>query len=134
MNAETIQLWIRQAEHDLDMAAKVIEVGGFSVCAFLCQQAAEKYLKARYIKEKRKNPPRTHYLDKLGQELNTPSHIRELLFELSEDYMLTRYPDVAWAIPAEEYTLEDAEHKLKVAGEIINWVKEGLVEGKDDKR
>jgi len=131
MKAEIVQLWVKQAEHDLDMATKVMEIKGYSLTAFLCQQAVEKYLKALYIKEKQQNPPRTHYLDKLGQELNASSHIQGLLFELSEDYMLTRYPDVAWAIPAEEYTREDAERRLQAARKIIQWVKMELAGGRE---
>ncbi|MFA4905491.1 MAG: HEPN domain-containing protein [Candidatus Margulisiibacteriota bacterium] len=39
--------WIRQADHDLKMAKSILEDGGYDICAFLCQQAVEKYLKAR---------------------------------------------------------------------------------------
>jgi HEPN domain-containing protein len=47
--ADDINDWTKQAEHDFAMAQKIIDEGGYDTCAFLCQQAVEKYLKALFI-------------------------------------------------------------------------------------
>lgn len=120
---EEINKWVKQAGHDLLMAKNIIDDGGYDTCAFLCQQAVEKYLKALYIIEKKKAPPRIHYLDELGKELDTPDNIMQLLKELSSDYMVTRYPDAGTMAPCEEYSLEDAENRLQSARTVIGWIK-----------
>jgi HEPN domain-containing protein len=123
---EEVHKWIKQAEHDLQMAQNIIDDGGYDICAFLCQQAAEKYLKALFIIEKKKAPPRIHYLDELGKALGTPDNVLQLLKELSADYMVTRYPDATTMAPCEEYSLEDAEKRLQSAKTVIGWVKAKL--------
>ncbi|MBI5698889.1 HEPN domain-containing protein [Candidatus Saganbacteria bacterium] len=123
---EEIDKWIRQADHDLKMAKSILEDGGYDICAFLCQQAAEKYLKALYINKRQKAAPKIHYLDELGKELNCPQDIMDLLKELSADYMIARYPDVTTSAPFEEYSKEDAQNKISKADTIIGWVKKQI--------
>jgi HEPN domain-containing protein len=41
MNEETALKWYKQACHDLEMAEKNIEIGGYDVAAFLSQQSEE---------------------------------------------------------------------------------------------
>lgn len=118
--------WIKQADHDFEMANKIIEDGGYDTSAFLCQQALEKYLKALYINKNKKNPPKTHYLDELAKLQNAPLEILDISKELSADYMISRYPDAAISAPCEEYTKSDALSKLAKTEKAINWVKAEL--------
>jgi HEPN domain-containing protein len=122
-NSQEITNWIKQADHDLLMAKKIIKEEGYDTCAFLCQQAVEKYLKAFFIHKNKKNPPKTHYLDELAKGLGCPKHILESCKELSADYMISRYPDVATFAPFEEYNKDDASSKIAKAEEIIAWIK-----------
>lgn len=122
-NAEEIRKWLLQAEHDYKMAKNIIEDGGYDTCAFLCQQAVEKHFKALFIYRNNKYPPKTHYLDELAKELLCPNEILDIAKELSADYMISRYPDAGGALPYEEYSFEDAEHKIKIAGKAIEWIK-----------
>ncbi|MBI5700305.1 HEPN domain-containing protein [Candidatus Saganbacteria bacterium] len=122
MKKEIIK-WTKQGDHDLEMAKNIIDDGGYDTCAFLCQQAVEKYLKALYILLNNKPAPRTHYLDEIGRNLNVPSQILSLLKELSSDYMVSRYPDVTASAPFEEYSESDAKGKIKTAEDILSWVK-----------
>jgi len=105
------------------MAKSIIEDGGYDTCAFLCQQAVEKYLKALYIFKERKNPPKTHHLDELAKGLACPDSILDIARELSSDYMISRYPDAATLAPYEEYTVSDAQSKLAKAEKAIEWIK-----------
>ncbi|MFH0887075.1 MAG: HEPN domain-containing protein [bacterium] len=122
MTEETMR-WIKQADHDLELARRNMEIEGYDVCAFLCQQAVEKYFKALYLQKFKSPPPKTHYLDELGKKVKCPSDILDLAKELSGDYMISRYPDVASAAPFEEYSREDAEEKIASAEQIIAWIK-----------
>ena len=44
-------------------------------------------------------------------------------YELSEDYMLSRYPDVSDELPFELYNEGNSKIKLIRAKEIISWAK-----------
>jgi HEPN domain-containing protein len=124
--AEELNKWFKQADHDLQMAKSIIEDGGYDTCAFLCQQAVEKYLKALYIHKNQKNPPKTHHLDELAKVLSCPEDILDIARELSSDYMISRYPDAATLAPYEEYTGSDAQSKIAKAEKAIKWVKSQL--------
>ena len=121
MNIEEINKWIKQANHDFQMAKAIIEDGGYDTCAFLCQQAVEKYFKALFIAKLKKNPPKTHYLDELAKQLSSPKDILDIARELSADYMISRYPDAATIAPCEEYSRSDAENKIAKAEKAIVW-------------
>ncbi|MFH1362543.1 MAG: HEPN domain-containing protein [bacterium] len=122
----TIKKWLKQAEHDFQMAKEIIKDGGYDTCAFLCQQAVEKYLKALFIYKKSKNPPKTHYLDELAKLLSCPAEIINIAKDLAADYMISRYPDAANLAPCDEYSKTDAEDRINKAQKIITWVKQQL--------
>ena len=63
---ETARKWYKQAVHDLEMAQRNIEIGGYDVAAFLSHQAVEKLLKAAFIIEGRE-VPRTHFIDEFAK-------------------------------------------------------------------
>jgi HEPN domain-containing protein len=44
-------------------------------------------------------------------------------YELSEDYMLSRYPDVSDELPFELYNEGNSKIKLVRAKEVISWAK-----------
>ncbi len=114
MKNEAAQIWIEQALHDLDMAKKNLEVGGYDVAAFLAQQCVEKLLKAALILEGKK-PPKTHYIDVLAQIVEVPQEIFEQILPLTTDYLLARYPDVMGEPPYRQYTRSIAESRIQAA-------------------
>jgi HEPN domain-containing protein len=124
--AEDTNNWIKQASHDFAMAQVIINEGGYDTCAFLCQQAVEKYLKALFIRKYGKNPPKTHYLDELAKHLNCPQETLDICKELAADYMTARYPDAGIMAPCDEYSEEDATSKLQKAQTVISWVEGAL--------
>ncbi|HLD75480.1 MAG TPA: HEPN domain-containing protein [Candidatus Norongarragalinales archaeon] len=59
---EEAKLWLEQAAEDLDSAAANLQIRKYYVCAFFCQQAVEKALKALAIEKIREQPKLTAYL------------------------------------------------------------------------
>jgi len=70
--------------------------------------------------------PFTHDLLELAEELGAPEDVCHAAAELSPDYIITRYPDAANAMPAKLYDTASAEAHLKLSRAVIQWVKEGL--------
>ncbi len=119
MYEEIAKKWYKQANHDLLMAEKNLEIEGYDVSAFLTQQAIEKFLKTIYLLRNKKIP-RTHYLDDLIRELNLSDEILDLANDLTADYTLARYPDISDLTPYEEYNEEIALEKLNIAKQIYD--------------
>jgi len=122
MTRESAKKWYRQALHDLEMAEKNIEIGGYDVSAFLCHQCVEKLLKAGFILE-RKPVPKIHFIDELSKELNIPKELQDKIIDLTVDYTFSRYPDVSEKVPYEEYTEELARKKVAIAKEVLKYFK-----------
>ncbi len=122
-SAEQIGRWLKQAEHDLEAAQNLVRLESYDHASFLAQQAAEKALKALWIKLQGQIPPRTHNIVRLAAEVSAPAESLEAARLMSGDYMATRYPDVADVIPAEAYTADDAASRVLAAEEILRWVK-----------
>lgn len=67
---EFLRQWLRKADGDLRVAEKLADAPeDYDAVAFHCQQAAEKYLKAR-LAVTGEIPPRTHNLLQLLTKLN----------------------------------------------------------------
>jgi len=82
---DLIDAWRRQAESDLRNAHRNAEIGAHDVCVLLCQQAAEKMLKAAYMAVKGEEAPRVHSLSALLRALGVPSGLAEDAVVLSGD-------------------------------------------------
>ncbi|HHT9133749.1 MAG TPA: HEPN domain-containing protein [Candidatus Avalokitesvara rifleensis] len=122
MNKGAAEKWFKQAKHDLEMAERNIQIEGYDVAAFLAHQAVEKLLKSILIVEG-KEVPKTHKLDKLGQLLNLQTEVVDKVLDLTEDYALSRYPDISLEVPYLEYDKETAERKVAIAKEIFEILK-----------
>lgn len=117
---KTIQEWLEISDYDLQTAEVMLRGERYLYVAFMCQQSAEKMLKAIYVSKKNVLPPRTHNLlyltDILGITLEK-QHI-ELLSRLNLFYLEGRYP-------GERNTLAKSVDKNK-AQEILNQSKEAI--------
>ncbi len=120
---EIIDRWVRQADHDLENAKKNLDIEAYDVCLILCEQAAEKILKALYIKDRKEEPPRTHSLRKLIELTDMPEDALKLVAELDSYYLVLRYPDVGDIVPYENVDYEDAEDGINKAEQIIELAK-----------
>jgi HEPN domain-containing protein len=116
--------WLNRAQSDL-LLAKTKKKGIYleDLC-FHAQQAVEKAIKALLIKEGVEFPyvhdiaELLTLLEKTGQRL--PKTIREGE-KLTRFAVFTRYPGIAQMISQKEY-----DEAMKVAEEVILWVKEQL--------
>jgi len=65
-----LQEWIKQADYDIETAQVMWESGRYIYCVFMCHLSVEKALKALYVKNLLKNPPKVHNLIYLVQNVN----------------------------------------------------------------
>ena len=113
---------------DLDSAQKNLDIGEYHLTAFLCQQSVEKALKAVYMHKLKQSPGATHSLIFLGRETGIPKEYDNGLRRLSPDFVITRYPDAAQAVP---YELDDeaiAADRMDVARKVIGRASQELKE------
>ncbi|MFH1096976.1 MAG: HEPN domain-containing protein [Candidatus Desantisbacteria bacterium] len=123
-----VDRWVKQALHDLESAKKNMEIGVYDVCLVLCEQAAEKMLKALYIKTTGKEfPPKIHSLEKLMALVGMQDELCEMILELDDYYCALRYPDIAEEMPYELCNKDDANDGVEKAEEIINIVSERIL-------
>lgn len=122
MDERIARKWFKQAVHDLEMAERSISIEGYDVAAFLAHQAVEKLLKSLLILEG-KEAPRIHKLERLSQLLNLPEKLEEIIYDLTEDYASSRYPDVTNEMPYLQYDKESAHQKVAVAKVIFKDLK-----------
>lgn len=120
---EEVRSWWRQALEDLDAAKDNLGIGRYYVCAFLCQQAAEKALKAVAMETWREANPKTHSLPPLAKALSLPSELQSASRRLNAAYATSRYPDAANGIPAEIFDQEIAQTYLGDAQGIVEWAR-----------
>jgi len=90
----SVQAWLDQVSEDLKTASALLKASRYTWCAFICQQALEKCLKAGYVKKFKEIPPYTHKLEYLCQllELDPPEDIIETIITIDKYYIATRYP------------------------------------------
>ena len=124
MRKESARLW-EQAREDLDTADKLLTVGKYYASVFFSEQAAEKALKVMYL-EKKSRVAFTYDLVELAEELGAPENVSHAAAELSPDYLTTRYPDAANAVPAKLYDAASADMHLELSREVLQWAKKEL--------
>ncbi len=120
--------WLKQAEEDAERARRAFELGDWALVAFLAQQAAEKALKAAFLK--RGEVAWGHSCLKLAEALGAPEGVLEAAKGLDRHYILSRYPNgFPEGVPSDYYTERDAREALEAAGRVLAWVKEVLKDG-----
>jgi HEPN domain-containing protein len=128
---EEADRWWQQAQADLKTAHVLFENDEFGPCAFFCQQAAEKALKALlYL---RGTKVFGHSLVALLARIANEGYpdageaVKEAATSLDEHYINPRYPDAfEQRIPAEHYTADIAEEALRWAELLMQYSGEKL--------
>lgn len=122
--------WLRQAEQDLLDAQFNREGERFNLACFLCQQAAEKAVKA-YLYHRGAEDVWGHSLIDLCED----AKIFEMFFDtvksearqLDKYYEITRYPGfLPGGICSEAFEDADAERALFLGSTVVDFVKERL--------
>jgi len=129
---EFIGAWRRQAESDLRNARRNAEIGAYDVCVLLCQQAAEKMLKAAYMAVKGEEAPFTHSLAMLQRELGASVEAIGAAAELTADYITSRYPPGGSEVPVDRYDAAASADRLERAQRVVEWAQEVLDEALAD--
>ena len=119
----SVEHWTEQAQYDLETAAAMQASGRYLYVLFCCQQAMEKALKAIVAKKSNEFPPRIHNLVRLAEiaALQLPPERTQLLRELSNYYIQTRYPE---EIPALAAKISETQSRkvLEQTEETIQWL------------
>ncbi|MEZ0248258.1 MAG: HEPN domain-containing protein [Thermoproteus sp.] len=116
---------MREAWSDLCVARLLFRSGRWNASAFYSHQAAEKALKALWLVELRREPPKSHVLTELYRELKRSGLelsplLEEKIAELNKFYTVSRYPDAAGGQPYEAVTKSDAERSLRTAEDLLD--------------
>ena len=118
---EEVKMWLRKAKQDLDSAKYNFKGKKYDVCAFLCQQSAEKALKALLLK-KTGEIRKIHDLVELGKNVGLPLKLLDGSKELTLSYIYIRYP----GIKEVKNLNKIVEEFLKLSEEILKWVERQL--------
>ena len=128
---ETGRRWLRQAEHDIEIAQSHQERGDYSDACFMAEQASQKALKGFLIAQGRRSVP-IHSVAQLAEECSRidkvfSSHISPGRI-LDQYYIPTRYPDALAppAVPFESYTEEQGSKGVQIARAIVSLVRQKL--------
>ena len=118
--------WLRMSEEDMVTAKAMLKAHRYTWCAFVCQQAIEKYLKAGYVRKVKKIPPYIHKLERLCQVLKIePSgQILNEIIKIDKYYIAARYPSYKKSINISTY--RTAASIFKNTAEIVKWLSKEL--------
>lgn len=87
--------WLRYAENDRSAAQHILAYGDYENCAFHCQQAVEKLLKAIIVKQTGQRPPHVHDLLTLLRKikgLQITEDLERAIGRIDAYYVGSRYP------------------------------------------
>jgi HEPN domain-containing protein len=87
------QKWLEKAKQDFDVAKYLFKGKKYEEASFFCQQAVEKALKSLSLKT-REEIRKSHDLIVLGNDVKLPENLLEKCKDLSNVYIVSRYPDV----------------------------------------
>ncbi len=90
-----ILYWIESSEDDWKVANHLFEKGDYSYSLFFGHLTIEKMLKALYVYRREKNPPYTHSLIYLAEQvsLNLSEEQLEMIETITDFHIEARYPD-----------------------------------------
>ncbi len=127
MNGKSIKSgkeWFEQAEYDIKSAAVMFAGGRYIYSVFLCHLCIEKALKGLFVRQFKKNPPKTHNLlyflnaldIKADEEQNT------IIMKLNEASIPARYPEDLKGM-LKEFSKANAGRILANTKRILKWLK-----------
>jgi HEPN domain-containing protein len=125
-NLKLANEWFKKATADIDFAKIGLkETQHYGQVCFLCQQAAEKYLKG-LLEANRIKPPRIHSVATLATKcIKINRGFKNLVPKckiLDRYYIPTRYPVAVGLV----FKKEDAQEALSIAYELIDLVENAI--------
>ena len=118
---EVVDHWRNGAKEALSLAQSGCEKELYSLALFNCHLAAEKWIKAQYIKEHDREPPHTHNLMQIAGHLQRvlKQEQQKILTSLSKYAVAARYDDRLWI--EEEATEENVLYWVQAVQDIFTW-------------
>jgi len=118
-----VKSWLEKHKEDLKAAKAMLDARRYLWCAFICQQAIEKYLKAGYVKKYHRIPPYIHKLERLCEELelSVPEDILKAMIDIDKYYVSARYPEYKESLGIRSF--RKAESIFTNTKEILKWLK-----------
>lgn len=114
---------MRHADLDMNRARRGLAASDWDECAYHCQQAAEKSLKALLL-HRGKELVWIHKTWQLAQLVDAPEQVAEAGSYLYPAYAAARYPEEDAPFPM--FTRTDAEKHLRQAEVVVRWVESML--------
>ena len=95
IKSKQIEYWLDSAKHDLDVSETLFQSGKYDWCLFIAHLVLEKTLKAIYVKNVGKFPPRIHDLLRMANlaKVEFNEDTSEFLDAVNTFNLSTRYPD-----------------------------------------
>ena len=111
--------WLDQAKDDLLWARATLDAEHYAQACFVCQQVAEKALKALAIR-RGYDEIRSHSILEIAQALGVNDEIETIGKRLDQYYIGTRCPDAfVSGAPYRYYTAQQAEEALHMAERLV---------------
>src|SRR4030043_2216009 len=119
MKKET-KYWLETAEYDFDTAKAMFRTRRYLYVIFMCHLCLEKMLKGCVVQHTNIFPPYTHSLSKLVSlaGLQLPKELNNFIAELSEQSVVTRYPE-----NLKQFTRDRARLCLEQTEKVLTWLK-----------
>ena len=116
--------WVERAEYDLGTAKAMLDTGRYLYVGYMCQQAAEKLLKAIIAQQNKENLP-IHNLSRLVEIAEMKNHLNSeqfnFLAELTPYCIEARYGDYKESL-SEIINEQNAREVYEKTQEIFKWL------------
>lgn len=122
--------WFHQAQQDLEAAKAMVSDEIYNWACFLCQQSAEKAVKALFEKlgANAWGHDVTGLLQALPKNIEVDASVIDMAKELDQFYIPSRYPNAhASGAPFQFYTKPQAERGTQYAEQILEFCQRFLV-------
>jgi HEPN domain-containing protein len=115
--------WFKQAQNDFLWAKDTLAAEKFAQTCFICQQVAEKSLKA-VAYSRGFDIIKSHSVFEISRNLGINGEIEQIAKRLDQYYISTRYPDAfPSGAPFEYYTMEQAVEAVDFTEKILNFAR-----------
>ena len=124
---EHINYWIDSAENDLQVAERLFSMGDYNWCLYIGHLVLEKILKAHFVNDNKKTPPKIHDLVKISinTNLDLDTEKKNFLNLVTTFNIEARYPEDKQKF-YQLCTAEFTENNFKKIKEIFIWLKSQL--------
>jgi len=116
--------WVERAEYDLGTAKAMLDTGRYLYVGYMCQQSAEKLLKAIIAQQNKENLP-IHNLSRLVEVAEIKNHLNSeqfnFLAELTPYCIEARYGDYKESL-SEIINEQKAKEIYEKTREIFKWL------------